>query len=183
MTHAKARRLVARGCTNVGRLEGLGAVRLGPHFSDTDQLRIRAQHLGLYLPRCEMGRAGASQGSVAGSAGHLAAEQPWWGQRGRRSEAGSRRRPLRGVHSALGRTRLFAAAFHRCWSPGVPKSDLAAPRVTTARCGWAERSADPTGELGGCGCSSMEWGLPGGHSPMGTAQPVLRLSRGFGLLT
>lgn len=106
------------------------------------------------------------------------------GDRGRGVQrSGARRHPLRGLDSALGRTRLFAAAFLRCWPPGVPKSDLAAPRVTTARWGWAERSADPTGELGGCGCSSTEWGLPGGLSTMGTAQRVLRLSRGFGLLT
>lgn len=129
------------------------------------------------------GESAPHRGQWPGALEHLAAEQPWWGQRGRRPEAGSRRRPLRGVDSALGRTRLFAAAFHRCLSPGVPRSDLAAPRVTTARWGWAERSTDPTGELGGCGCSSMEWGLPGGHSPMGTAQRLLRLSRGFGLLT
>lgn len=94
MTYAKARRLVAGVCTNVGRLEGLGAVRLGPHLSDTDQPCIRAWRLELYLPCCEMGRVGASQGSVAGSAGHLAAEQPWWGQSGWRPEAGSPPPPL-----------------------------------------------------------------------------------------
>lgn len=156
MTPAKARRLVAHG----GRLEGLGALR-----SDTDQPRVRARRPVLYLPRCEMGRAGASQGSVAGSAGRLAEISP---------------PPL-----ALCRQRSRTNEALCCCFPPVlvSRSPQVGPRCSQGHhcpVRVRERSSDPAGELGVAVVVVAE---RNGVCPMGPAPRVLRLRRRFGLLT